>query len=61
MLLRCSAFNCLPTNGVSIKPLKVKLLAGEQKATEKHDCVGLKNLFESTLVCIEGGFPLIVD
>ena len=26
--------NFLPTNGLSIKPLKVKLLAGEQKATE---------------------------
>ena len=25
----------MPTNGFSIKPLKVKLLAGEQKATEK--------------------------
>ena len=25
---------CLPTKGFSIKPLKVKLLAGEQKATE---------------------------
>ena len=25
----------LPTKGFSIKPLKVKLLAGEQKATEK--------------------------
>ena len=24
----------LPTNGFSMKPLKVKLLAGEQKATE---------------------------
>ena len=26
--------NFLPANGFSIKPLKVKLLAGEQKATE---------------------------
>ena len=26
--------NFLPTNEFSIKPLKVKLLAGEQKATE---------------------------
>ena len=26
-------FNLLPTNGFSIKPLKVKLLAGEQKVT----------------------------
>ena len=26
--------NFLPTNGFSIGPLKVKLLAGEQKATE---------------------------
>ena len=25
----------MPTNGFSIKPLKVKLLAGEQKATEE--------------------------
>ena len=24
----------MPTTGISIKPLKVKLLAGEQKATE---------------------------
>ena len=24
----------MPTNGFSIKPLKVKLFAGEQKATE---------------------------
>ena len=38
----CGAFcwdvrtlNFLPTNGFSIEPLKVKLLAGEQKATEK--------------------------
>ena len=28
-------FAFLPTNGFSIKPLKVKLLAGEQKATEE--------------------------
>ena len=27
-------FRFLPTNGFSIKPLKVKPLAGEQKATE---------------------------
>ena len=27
----------MPTNGCSIKPLKVKLLAGEQKATEERD------------------------
>ena len=26
----------MPTNGFSIKPLKVQLLAGEQKATEKR-------------------------
>ena len=26
----------MPTNGFSIKPLKVKLLAGEQKATEER-------------------------
>ena len=25
----------MPTNGLSIEPLKLKLLAGEQKATEK--------------------------
>ena len=31
----CWDFNLLPTNGFSIKPLKVKLLAGEQKATEQ--------------------------
>ena len=34
MLLGCSDSNFLPTNGFSIKPLKVELLAGEQKATE---------------------------
>ena len=28
----------MPTNGFSIKPLKVKLLAGEQKATEYWKC-----------------------
>ena len=33
ILLGCQDFNFLPTNGISIKPLKVKLLAGEQKAT----------------------------
>ena len=35
-----STYNTLvhPTNGFSIKPLKVKLLAGEQKATEKRCC-----------------------
>ena len=27
-------FNFLPTHGVSVKPLKVRLLAGEQKATD---------------------------
>ena len=30
----CEDFNFSPTNGFSIKPLKVKLLAGEQKATK---------------------------
>ena len=30
ILLGCSDFNCLPTNGFSIKQPKVKLLAGEQ-------------------------------
>ena len=29
----------MPTNGCSTKPLKVKLLAGEQKATERKLCV----------------------
>ena len=29
-------FGFLPTNGFCIKPLKVKLSAGEQKATEKR-------------------------
>ena len=33
-LLGCWDFNFLPTNGFSIKPPKVKLLAGEQKATK---------------------------
>ena len=28
----------MPTNGFSIKPLKVKLIAGEQKATELIRC-----------------------
>ena len=32
--LDASDFNFLPTDGFSIKPLKVKLLAGEQKATK---------------------------
>ena len=36
-LLGCLDFNFLPTNGLSTKPLKVKLLAGEQKATENVD------------------------
>ena len=36
MLLGCWDFIFLPTNGFSIKPLKVKLLAGEQKATESN-------------------------
>ena len=30
----CEDFNFLPTTGFSMQPLKVKLLAGEQKATE---------------------------
>ena len=30
-------FAFLPTNRCSIEPLKVKLLAGEQKATERRD------------------------
>ena len=33
----CLDFSFLPTNGCSIKLLKVKLLAGEQKATECTD------------------------
>ena len=36
ILLGCLDFNFLPTNGSSIKPLKVELLAGEQKTTEKR-------------------------
>ena len=42
ILLGCQDFNFLPTNGFSIKPLKVKLLAGEQKATMRHTvtCLG---------------------
>ena len=32
--LGCWDLHFLPTNGFSIKPLKVKLLAGEQNATE---------------------------
>ena len=31
----CLDVRCLPTNGFSIKPLRVKLLAEEQKATEE--------------------------
>ena len=34
LLLGCWDFNFLPTNGFSIKPLKVKRFAGEQKATK---------------------------
>ena len=34
--------NCLPTSGLSSKPLKVKLLAGEQKATEVPEWVMFK-------------------
>ena len=30
----CWDFSFLPTSGLSIKPLRVKLLAGEQKAAE---------------------------
>ena len=37
ILLGCSDFNFLPTNGFSIKPLKVKLLAGQLEATELKD------------------------
>ena len=33
----CWDFNFLPTNGFSTKPLELKLLAGEQKATEVRD------------------------
>ena len=32
----------MPTNGFSIKPRKVKLLAGEQKATENISQLGLE-------------------
>ena len=34
----------MPTNGFSVKPLKVKLLAGEQKATELRRLFGAKSL-----------------
>ena len=34
IFLGCEDFNFLPTNGFFIQPPKVKLLAGEQKATE---------------------------
>ena len=44
----CSDFNFLPTNGFSLKPQKVKLLAGEQKATEVLftvlDSVGIRTV-----------------
>ena len=36
ILLGFYDFNFLPTNGFSIKPLKVKLFAGEQKAPEER-------------------------
>ena len=35
MLLGCWDFYLLPADGFSFKPLKVKLLAGEQKETEE--------------------------
>ena len=41
----------MPTNGVSIKPLKAKVLAGEQKATESHK--GLKGRGKWTLNKLE--------
>ena len=34
ILLGCLDFNFLPTDGFTVKTPKVKLLAGEQKATE---------------------------
>ena len=40
-MLRLSNF--LPTTGLSIRPLKVKLLAGEQKATESYIASGVPN------------------
>ena len=46
ILLACWDFTFLPTNGFSIKPLRVKLLAGEQKATETCQ-VCLKAHFET--------------
>ena len=36
ILLGCWDFNLLPTNGLSLKKLKVELLAGVPKATEKY-------------------------
>ena len=41
----------MPTNGFAIKPLKVKLLAGEQKATEFRLCAVLKfcNILKFTI------------
>ena len=39
------AFCLDPTNGVSIKPLKVTLLAGEQKATEFSSGMSLRTQF----------------
>ena len=43
----------MPTNRFAIKPLKVKLLAGEQKATEA--LCGCFVLF----VCLRSGFDMV--
>ena len=43
----------MPTNGFSIKPLKVKFLAGEQTASEKKSCqdytIAMSTCAKSTL------------
>ena len=50
----------MPTNGFSIKPLKVKLLAGEQKATESclvcfSDPRGIRPLSSPPMACWAAG------
>ena len=53
--------NFLPPNGFSTKPLKVKLLAGEQKATETEYLAHRGSLQEAdlpgTLRCVMLGGP----
>ena len=44
----------LPANGFSIKPLEVKRLAGEQKATEERDTTGLGECPFQTDICAQG-------